>query len=152
MAENKPSVGEEARKRLISSDKQEVGETSSEMNKTFEEALMECVRSYQKERLENTTPFYVIFQNKKERLMQNVIRRYFYGRETEPTPTYDIGVYKCDPITQKIDFKWTIPDQATYFDMLINANRYPPEKQQLVMFCKLMSENRLADYQKEVIS
>jgi hypothetical protein len=148
VAEIKPTVGEEARKRLMSSDKQEVKETSSEMNKTFEESLMECVHSYQKERLENTTPFYVVVLHKKERLMHNVIRRYFYGRESEPTPDYDQVVFTCDPMTQQVTFKWTIPDQETYFDMIINGSKYPASHQQLVTFCNLMNEEILADYQR----
>jgi hypothetical protein len=145
---NKPTIGEEAYNRLISGDKQEVGETSSAMNKTFEEELMECIHSYQKKRLENVKPFYMVVLSKKERIMNNVVRRYFFGRESEPTPDYDQTVFKVNPKDQRIDYKWTIPDIETYHKMIFFGHNYPLEEQQLVEFCKAMNENRLADYQR----
>jgi len=145
----KPTVGEEAYKRLLNPEKQEVGETSSEMNKTFEEELMTCVKDYQSSRLEENAPFYVVVLHKKERLMKNVIRRYFFGRETEPTPDYDQVVFKVDPKTQQVDFKWVIPDIETYHDMVLNGHLYPKDKQMLVDFCKRMNNDTLADYQRQ---
>lgn len=147
--DKKPTVGYEAYKRLLNPEKQEVGETSSEMNKTFEDELMTCVRNYQKERLEDVKPFYVVVLHKKERIMKNVVRRYFFGRETEPTPDYDQVVFKVDPKTQQIDFKWVIPDIDTYHDMILNGHLYSEDKQMLVHFCKRMNNNTLADYQRQ---
>ena len=146
--EVKKTVGEESRNRIMSGDKQEVGETSIAMNKTYEEELMDCVHRYQKKRLENVEPFYVVVELKKERLMHNVMRRYFYGRESEPTPNYDQTVFKVDPKDQKVDFKWSIPDIESYYDMVFHGHLYDIEQQQLVHFCKAMHENRLADYQR----
>ena len=85
--------------------------------------------------------------------MKNVIRRYFMGRETEPRPDYDQVVFKVEPKTQEVNFKWVIPDIETYTDMVFNGHLYPPDKQQLVGFCKAMHEDKLADYQRfQVIS
>ncbi len=145
------TVGAEAYKRLLNPEKQEVGETSYEMNKEFEENLMECVLGYQKTRLEHTSSFYAVVLHKKERIMKNVIRRYFFCRETEPTPEYDQTVFKVYPKIQKIDFKWVIPDIETYFDMNLNGHRYPPDQQHLVSFCHAMRDDKLADYQKIMI-
>lgn len=85
--------------------------------------------------------------------MKNVIRRYFFGRESEPRPDYDQVVFKVEPKTQEINFKWVIPDIETYHDMVINGAHYPPDKQQLVGFCQAMAQDKLADYQRfQVIS
>lgn len=142
------TVGQEAYNRLISGETQEVGETSLEMNKTFEENLMDCIIKYQKERLEPNNPFYAVVLHKKERLMCNVVRRYFFCRESEPTPDYDQIVFHVEPKTMQVNFKWVIPDITTYTDMVLNGASYPKDKQHLVHFCKAMAENRLADYQK----
>jgi hypothetical protein len=144
----KPTVGEESLKRIMSGDKQEVGETSGAMNKTYEEELMECVHEYQKKRLENVKPFYVVVLAKKERLMKNVVRRYFFGRESEPTPEYDQAVYEVNPKDQQVNFQWQIPDIESYHDMVFNGHLYDIEQQQLVSFCKAMHENRLAKFQR----
>jgi len=146
--EKKSTVGEESYKRLVSGESQEVGETSAEMNKTFEEELMECVTTYRRNRLDDSSPFYVVVLHKKERIMKNVVRRYFFGRESEPTPDYDQVVFKVDPKNMKIDFKWVIPDIETYHDMIFNGQMYPADKQQLVSFCREMNAGTLADYQK----
>lgn len=145
---DKPTVGEECYRRLISGDKQEIGETSEAMNKTFEDELMTCVHSYQKKRLENVNPFYIVVLSKKERLMVNANRRYFFGRESEPTPDYDQIVFRVDPKSQQVDFKWVIPDIESYHDMILFGHNYPIDEQELVGFCKAMNENRLADYQR----
>lgn len=144
----KPTVGEESYKRLISGDTQEVGETSQAMNKTFEEELMDCVHAYRKTRLEDVNPFYIVVLSKKERLMNNVVRRYFLGRESEPTPDYDQIVFRVDPKTQEVNFKWAIPDIESYHDMVMFGQNYPIDQQELVGFCRAMNENRLADYQR----
>ena len=144
----KPTVGEESLKRIIIGDKQEVGETSGAMNKTYEEELMDCVMTYQKGRLENVKPFYVVVLAKKERLMKNVVRRYFFGRETEPTPEYYQSVYEVHPEDQRVDFQWQIPDIESYHDMIFHGHLYDLEQQELVGFCKAMNENRLAKFQR----
>jgi hypothetical protein len=144
----KPTVGEESLKRIMSGDKQEVGETSSAMNKTYEEEMMECIHKYQKKRLENVNPFYLVVLAKKERLMKNVVRRYFLCRESEPTPEYDQAVYAVNPKDQQVDFQWQIPDIESYHDMVFHGHLYDLEQQELVGFCKAMNENRLAKFQR----
>lgn len=156
----KPTVGEAASKLLINPDKnQEVGETSQAMNKTYEEELISCIEKYKKNRASHVPPhfqnevdlngpFYAVVIARKERLIANSARRQFLCRETEPKPEYDQTVYKVNPKTQEINFKWVIPDIESYHDMVMFGQNYPIDQQELVGFCRAMNENRLADYQR----
>jgi hypothetical protein len=57
--------------------------------------------------------FYIVVLTKKERLMQNVIRNYFLGRKTCPTPEYDQVVYTYDRPSDSLDFLWVVPSKDT---------------------------------------
>jgi hypothetical protein len=53
--------------------------------------------------------FYVVVLTKKERFLQNVIRHYFLGRRSCPTPEYDQTVYFYDRAHEELSFMWTVP-------------------------------------------
>lgn len=53
--------------------------------------------------------FYVVVLTKKERLMENVIRNYFFNRISCPTPEYDQTVYKYIRSDSNLNFMWVIP-------------------------------------------
>lgn len=53
--------------------------------------------------------FYIVVTTKKERLMANVLRNYFFGRFSCPTPEYDQVVYKYHRKDEQIEFLWVIP-------------------------------------------
>lgn len=59
------------------------------------------------------TDFYVIVLTKKEKLMSNVIRNYFYGRLSCPTPDYDQIVYRYNLSSDLLTLLWVIPDRIT---------------------------------------
>lgn len=54
--------------------------------------------------------FYVVILTKKERLLDNVMRRYFFPRESCPTPEYDQTVFKYHTKRDRLEYLWTVPD------------------------------------------
>lgn len=78
--------------------------------------------------------FYIIVITKKERLLQNVVRNYFFTRDACPTPDYDQAVYRYNSHDDSIEFVWVIPDKETCLMMLDNKMHIPPEQGQLLQF------------------
>lgn len=64
--------------------------------------------------------FFLVVITKKERLMPNVIRNYFFPRHTCPTPNYDQTVYKYSA-NGEIEFIWTIPKKEACLYLIKNA-------------------------------
>lgn len=136
------TVGEEAYKRLLNPDsKQEIIETQREIDKDYFKELEECARRGKKLPF-GSNDFFIVVVCKKERLMENVIRRYFFPRQTLPTPDYDQTVwrYKKDGY---VEFIWTIPDHNTCQEMYHHSDRYPEEEKELVNMVKLFMQGRL---------
>ena len=99
--------------------------------KSFEEEVWECVqRGLDDPKI--TGNFYVVVLFKKERLLQNVVRQYFFYRESLPTPEYDQTVYHIRSKDQKIKFIWTLPDVATCEWLPMRKNELPNDQHKLV--------------------
>lgn len=60
-----------------------------------------------------TGDFYVVVSTKKERLLSNVIRNYFFARYTCPSPEYDQTVYHYHRNSDTVEFLWVIPSKDT---------------------------------------
>lgn len=88
-------------------------------------------------------PFYVVVQYKRERLLSNTIRSYFYARRSRPIPDYDMSLYYYDPKGGDLIFVWIIPDRETVEDILENKLLLPKDHEQLYNFCKSFKENTL---------
>lgn len=101
-----------------------VGKAATDLYKNFkdnthcaEEQMRENLTEYEKNInlcIQNSLKkfngdFYVTVLIKKERLFKNVIRHYFLGRESCPTPEYDQIVYKYDRKNDNLAFLWVIP-------------------------------------------
>jgi hypothetical protein len=71
--------------------------------------------------------FYIVVLTKRERLMQNVIRHYFFTRMSCPTPDYDQAVYFYDHIKDEVEFLWVVPDPSTIRYFIENVFDIPPE-------------------------
>ena len=78
--------------------------------------------------------FYIISLNKKERLMQNVYRTYFFPRNSCPTPDFDQNAYKYTREDDKLELMWSIPDADAVNYMKNNANLVTPDKYTLLQF------------------
>src|ERR1700691_2980131 len=81
-------------------------EIQREVHKQYEAEIFECI-----ERGKKLFPgdFYVEVVTKKERLMQNVLRNYYFPILACPTPTYDQTVYKYHFWDERIEFLWVVP-------------------------------------------
>lgn len=99
--------------------------------KDYEKNLLEVAQDGKKKIMGD---FFIVVLTKKEKLMQNVIRNYFFFRISCPTPDYDQTVYKYSYSEDKIDFIWTIPSKHTCLTFLENRDKIVPEEWGLLKF------------------
>lgn len=78
--------------------------------------------------------FYVVVLTKKERLMPNVLRNYFFTRSTCPTPEYDQAVYQYSRSDDKLDFLWVVPSKHTCEMYKERAVTIPTEEKELLHY------------------
>ena len=93
--------------------------------------------------------FYINIITKKERIMQNVIRNYFFTTSSCPTPTYDQAVHKFNFKNESIDFLWVIPDKDTCKFMMDNFLNIHPEEWDLRDFVLSFENGKLLDMAKK---
>lgn len=123
------TVGNEAYDRLLKTpESTDPIELEREMHKDYESNINQCINSNLKE---YSGDFYVVVTTKKERLMQNVLRNYFFGRKSCPTPEYDQTVYKYDRSSGMVEFLWVLPSKDTCEMMRDNALKIVPEERML---------------------
>lgn len=80
------------------------------------------------------TDFYVVVLTKKERLMPNVLRNYFFTRLSCPTPEYDQAVYKYHRSEDHLEFMWVVPSKHTCEMYKHYALEVPKEERELFQF------------------
>ena len=108
---NKETVGKVSRDmQLRTPDSIDPVEIERELHKEYEKNVFECVNNSKKD---FPGDFFVIVTLKKEPLMKNVLRNYFHGRSTCPTPDYDQTVYHYHKPDDKLEFLWIVPDKGT---------------------------------------
>jgi hypothetical protein len=78
--------------------------------------------------------FFIVVLRKRERLMENVFRGYFFPRKSCPTPTYDQIVYKYHRKEETIEFIWVVPDMETCTVFTAEQHRIAPEEMGLLKF------------------
>jgi hypothetical protein len=103
------------------------GATGSEI----EDMIIDCVEDGQKK---YSTNFYVVILQKKERLMQNVVRNYILHRLSCPTPNYDQTVYLYNKNDDMLEFIWVIPSEDTCLMLRDNALQIPDDEKDLLNF------------------
>jgi len=136
----KKTVGAQANELLKSGDnKQGVIDTQREMHKKFISEIEKTIEGHKSWDF----PFYIVVINKKERLIKNSIRNYFFARRSLPTPDYDQTVFKYDPSTGDLRFLWVLPDHETVQYMVLFPNDIPKEERQLSYFCHLFVNGKL---------
>lgn len=94
------------------------------------------------------TDFYIVALTKKERLMDNVIRIYFFARLSCPTPEYDQAVYFYDRKLDKVDFLWVVPSKHTCEMYKEDVLHVPPEEKQLLKYVLDFEDGTLLKYAK----
>jgi hypothetical protein len=130
MSEN---VGKISRDLLMKGDKNDhtVVEQMQEQLSDYEANVVECMDAGKKV---YSGPFYITVLTKKEKLMENVLRHYFFHRATCPTPDYDQAVYRYCPINAALEFLWVIPDKDTCYYLRDNALVVDPKERQLLQY------------------
>ena len=102
------------------------------MQEEYEKNLLECADRGKKEI--DDPVFYVVVDTKKERLLENVVRNYFYYRHSCPTPNYDQTVYQYKRADDEFVFLWTVPSRDTCHMFVENALMIAPEEKELLNF------------------
>lgn len=110
--------------------KQGVVDTQREADKEYFQEIEKCVNNHK----EWKDPFYVCVLHKRERLLENVVRRYFLGRKSIPTPEYDQTLWRYYPHSGNLEFIWCIPDKNTTLWMYSNPQDVPEEQKHLHKF------------------
>ena len=97
----------------------------------YENNVTDCVQKHK-----NVFPgdFYIVVITKKEPLMHNVLRNYFFARLSCPTPDYDQTLYKYTQQNDQLEFLWVIPSRDTCFLMLENRQQIAPAEYTLLQY------------------
>lgn len=115
-------------------------ENMQEQLTDYDKNIFECVERCKKQ---YHGDFYLVVITKKEPLMPNVLRNYFTGRLSCPTPDYDQTLYKYDCEDDDIFFMWTIPSRDTCHLLLENREHVSPEEYGLLEFVLKFADGTL---------
>lgn len=138
----KKTVGAEAVERLQNADPhQGIIDTQREADKEYLTEIHKCVDNHN----DWTKPWFIVVHHKKEQLLENVIRRYFIGRQSLPTPQWDQTVWRYIPSAGDLEFCWALPDENTAKWMADNPNMVPNEQHHLYQFVMKMINQQLYD-------
>lgn len=107
-------------------------QTKEQLGK-YQSGLAECVKEHEK-LFGIETDFFVVVITKKEPLLQNILRNYFIGRKSCPSPDYDQAVYQFHGTTGNLELIWVIPSRETCFFMIDNALTIPSEQKTLLSY------------------
>lgn len=110
--------------------KQSVIDTQREIDKEYINEVKKCIEAHS----HFVEPFYIVVILKKEKLLSNVMRRYFLARASLPTPDWDQQVWRYDPKTGDLTFLWVLPDRNTAMWLVNDIKTIPLEFTQLVEF------------------
>jgi len=102
-------------------------EMLTDYEKNIHEAIVAGCKKY-------TSDFFVVVLVKQERLMKNVMRNYYFARESCPTPQHDQVVYQYHPESGSIEFLWVVPSLTASVTMVNEALMAHPEERQLLQF------------------
>lgn len=127
-------------KEILNPSQHTVVEQMQEQLCDYDKNIYECVEAAKKTK---TDDFYIVVLTKKERLMQNVIRNYFFSRNSCPTPDYDQAVYKYKKDIDAIDFLWVIPSKDTCELLRDNALQVHESERELLNFVLSFYDNSL---------
>ena len=109
-----------------STDPREIGR---EMTKTYMQELFVTIDAGKKV---YEADFFVVVITKRERLMTNVIRNYFFHRRSCPTPDYDTSVYHYKKANDETELLWVIPNRELAYHLRDNALTIDKEYKELL--------------------
>jgi len=94
--------------------------------------------------------FYIVCLTKKERLMQNVLRGYFFARQSCPTPDFDQAVYRYIKKDARLEFLWVLPAADIVNYMKNNPSSVEPEKYGILSFVLQFVDGSLLRLAKKI--
>jgi len=100
-----------------------------EAHKDYEKHVYEAVDRGKKD---FDGDFFVVVLTKKERLLELVLRNYFFVRKSCPTPEYDQTVYHFHRKEDVLEFLWVLPSRDTCQLFLENIDKIVPEERWLL--------------------
>lgn len=115
-------------------------ELEREMQKEYLIQLYEAIDAHKKI---SKNDCFVVVLTKRERLMDNVFRNYFFSRKTCPTPDYDQTVFKYHAHEDGIEYLWTIPSKDTCIHLKNNALLVAPQERHLLDFILKFADGTL---------
>lgn len=118
-----------------------VVEQTNEQLSEWEASLFECIEKSKKVWINKD--FFIVVITKREPLMPNVFRNYFFGRLSCPTPDYDQTVYKYESKTDIVHFVWVIPCRDACIHLKENALQVVPEERGLLEYVLLFADGSL---------
>ena len=93
--------------------------------------------------------FFVVVLTKKERVLDNVLRNFFFHRYTCPTPEWDQAVYKYHRASDHLEFLWVVPSRDTCMYMTENALSINKDQRELLNFVLDFNDGTLLQKAKE---
>lgn len=122
-------------------------EIEREVHKDYEKHIYDCIERH-KTALEGN--FYIEVITKKERLMTNVLRNYFFATQACPTPTWDQTIYKYHRSKDFIEFLWVVPSKDTCELFLQNALQIADNEKELLQFVLKFNDGSLLKLAKKL--
>jgi hypothetical protein len=78
--------------------------------------------------------FYLVVIAKREKLMPNAFRLYYFHRISCPSPDYDQTVYKYHRKDDALEFLWVVPAKPVIQEMIAHKHELDPSLFQLLKF------------------
>lgn len=140
--EKTPTVGEKAYELLT--DKNPLSLTAEEIREEADKEFIKEMEDVIQKNQHRKGKYYIQIVLKKERVSENIIRRYLIPRESEPLADYDTTLYSFDNRDQKLRYHWTVPDPTTCHYLLTNEHSLPEAEKPLLEMVKKFSAGQLA--------
>lgn len=115
----------------------------AEYDKNVHEAIMAGCKQFKGD-------FYVVVLVKRERLMRNVLRLYYFPRESCPTPQHEQMVYRYHRKTGHVEELWVIPSLEACVILYNEASYAHPEEKQLLQYVLDFEDGTLLDKAKKL--
>lgn len=123
-------------------------EQAEERMKGYRRDLIKCVEDHKNI---YTGDVWVDVQKKTEKIgMGKTHRLYFIGKQACPSPTNDQDVFRYNRKEDRIEYMWSVPDEAHCQKMMNDPLGIPPEAKELLGYVIDFKEGRLLKRAKEL--
>jgi hypothetical protein len=123
-------------------------EIEREAHKDYADNVFNCLADGKK--VYPQSDFYIVVETKKERLLTNVLRNYFFHRRSCPTPNFDQTVYKYTWNNDHLSFLWVVPSKDTCKLFKDNVLRIASEERDLLKYVLDFEDGTLLKLAKEL--